>query len=156
MLLGRPLVTLLPSHSDPGLFAQRQRLEERRDAMKRHHDQTSGSDLPPLYVGQRVRVRSHVDKTWFPATVSEKCNEPRSYIVSTPNGRQLRRNRGQLRELEPRPTQDITRFAKRTGDPTTIVAFPLRQMRATFRLTPDLVPCLQLGGPRGRGGFQNT
>ncbi|KAI0215387.1 hypothetical protein LSAT2_032566, partial [Lamellibrachia satsuma] len=71
---------------------------------------------PPLYVGQRVRVRNHVDKTWFPATVSEKCNEPRSYIVSTPNGRQLRRNRGQLRELEPRPTQYITRFANQTGD----------------------------------------
>ena len=83
--------------------------------MKRHHDQTSGNDLLPLCVGQRVHVRSQVDNTRFPATVSEKCVEPRSYIVFTPNGRRLRRNHGQLRELAARPTQGITSFAEREG-----------------------------------------
>ncbi|KAI0211925.1 hypothetical protein LSAT2_003202 [Lamellibrachia satsuma] len=46
MLLGRPLVTLLPSHSDPGPQLQRERQEERRDAMKRHHNQTCGDSIP--------------------------------------------------------------------------------------------------------------
>ena len=51
----------------------------------------------------------------FPATVSEKCVEPRSYIVFTPNDRRLRQNRGPLRELAARATQGITSFAEREG-----------------------------------------
>ena len=60
MLLGRPLETLLPSHIDPGPPLQREWQEERRDEMKRHHDQTNGKDLPPLYVRQKVRVQNVV------------------------------------------------------------------------------------------------
>jgi len=100
MLLGRPIATLLLSHSKPGAVEHRVRLEERNVEMKRHHDLTSRqSDLPPLYKGQEVRILDRVNKTWCPGTVVEQCSEPRSYLVKTPNGTQVRRNRSHLREL---------------------------------------------------------
>jgi len=36
-------------------------------------------------------------KTWTPATLKEQMNQPRSYIVETNSGSELRRNRIQLK-----------------------------------------------------------
>ena len=56
-------------------------------------------DLPPLYNGQAVRILNKINKTWYPGTIIDKCDEPRSYLVETPNGTRLRRNRSHLREI---------------------------------------------------------
>ena len=56
MLLGRPLATLLPSSSEPGVEKHRDRMQERQTKMKDQHDKTSRKeDLPSLYTGQAVR-----------------------------------------------------------------------------------------------------
>ena len=52
-------------------------------------------------VGQRVSVQNQESGHWNTAVVKEKCTEPRSYIIETPNGRQLRRNRNHLRDINP-------------------------------------------------------
>ena len=41
----------------------------------------------------------HGSGTWKPATVIEKCQEPRSYVIQTPKGSVLRRYRRDLRSL---------------------------------------------------------
>lgn len=107
LLLGRPITTLLPSHADPGKLEHRQHLEKRITRMKTHHDQCSGRDLPPLFRGQSVRVLDKERKTWHPGTVVERCKEPRSYLIQTPNGNTVRRTRSQLREMYVTHTQKI-------------------------------------------------
>ena len=103
LLCGRAPATLLPRRSEPGPEDQRQALENKREKMIRHHNSTARKyDLPPLYVGQQVRILDKVAKTWCPGTVQSRCDEPRSYIVETPNGNKLRRNRAMLREILPR------------------------------------------------------
>ena len=99
MMFGRPLVTFVPSHGEPGPMDERERLEERNEEMKLQHDPSNRTDLQPLYVGQRVRILDKVNKTWCPGTVVGKHDSPRSYTVETPNGTILRRNRSQLRDL---------------------------------------------------------
>uniref|UniRef100_A0A8C6LCP7 Integrase catalytic domain-containing protein n=1 Tax=Nothobranchius furzeri TaxID=105023 RepID=A0A8C6LCP7_NOTFU len=99
LLFGRPITTLLPSRSEPGKEAHRLQLEQRSTNMKEQHDKTSGRELPPLHPGQHVTVLHPERKTWYPATIVKKCSEPRSYIVQTPNGNQVRRCRRHLREL---------------------------------------------------------
>ena len=45
-------------------------------------------------------VRKLRDAKWIPATVLEKADEPRSYILKTQNGRTYRRNRGHILKIE--------------------------------------------------------
>ena len=100
MIFGRPIATLLPQRGMPGPIEQRERLAQQQENMKTHHDQSSLQvDLPPLYKGQKVRILDKIRKTWCPGTVLEKCQEPRSYLVETPNGTRLRRNRSHLRDM---------------------------------------------------------
>ncbi len=99
LLLGRPITTLLPSHADPGKLEHRQHLEKRTTIMKTHHDRCSGRDLPPLFRGQCVRVLDKERRTWHTGTIVEKCREPKSYLVQTPNGNTIRRTRSHLREM---------------------------------------------------------
>ena len=96
MIFGRPISILLPQRGMPAPIEQHERLAQQQANMKTHHDQSSRQvDLPPLYKGQKVRIR----KTWCTGTVHEKCQEPRSYRVETPNGTRLRRNGSHLRDM---------------------------------------------------------
>ena len=89
-----------------------ERLQERQDTQKRYHDDRGVKDLSTLLPGQSVLVRNHQSGRWLPATVSGKCDEPRSYMVTTPNGNTLRRNRCHLRDVEPQlPARKQVRFA---------------------------------------------
>ena len=102
MMFGRRIKTTLPGphliQNGPNMSDVHEKLLQRREDMKRCHDKHAGKELPELSTGQRVRVRD-LDGTWFPAEVSRMSREPRSYEVTTPNGRVLRRNRSQLREM---------------------------------------------------------
>ena len=124
MFLGRPLATLLPSRSEPGVEKHRDRMQERQTEMKDQHDKTSRKeDLPSLYTGQAVRILNHQRKTWCPGKIVSKCDEPRSYVVETPNGTRLRRNLSHLRELVARrelvasPAKTV-RFSDEPARPT--------------------------------------
>ena len=60
ILFNRPIHTTLPSHH-PTLMHQNQQqtnmqLQQRRERMKRAHDQRAGLEIPALLAGQRVRI----------------------------------------------------------------------------------------------------
>ncbi|XP_063954098.1 uncharacterized protein K02A2.6-like [Lytechinus pictus] len=73
MLFGRPIRTTLPSHYLSRDSAATEFLLNRQDKMKEVHDRHASSDLPPLHVGQPVRVLHPRDHTWIPAKVSKVC-----------------------------------------------------------------------------------
>ena len=99
ILFGRPIRTTLPSHHLAREQSTTEHLLHRQTEMKETHDKHAGNELPPLHVGQPVRVLHPKEHTWIPAKVSRVCEEPRSYEISTPNGAVLRRNRSHLREI---------------------------------------------------------
>ena len=126
MLLGRPLATLLPSRSEPGMEKHRNHMQARQTEMKDQHDKTSRKeDVPSLYTGQAVRILHHQRKTWCPGKIVAKCNEPRSYVVETPNGTRLRRNRAHVRELVAPPAKTV-RFSDEPARPTRFSDEPAR------------------------------
>ena len=126
MLLGRPLAIILPSRSEPGLETHRDRMQERHTIMKAQHDKTSRKEeLPTMYTGQAVRILNHQRKTWCPGKIVSKCDEPRSYVVETPNGTRLRRNRAHLRELVASPAKTV-RFSDEPARPTRFSDEPAR------------------------------
>ncbi|XP_014670832.1 PREDICTED: uncharacterized protein K02A2.6-like [Priapulus caudatus] len=97
LMFGRPLITLLPSHGEPGPSSEREQLQNRNEKMQQQTP--DAHQLPPLHVGQRVRILDKGNKTWCPGEVVARHEQPRSYVVETPNGTRLRRNRSHLREL---------------------------------------------------------
>ncbi|GFO47855.1 hypothetical protein PoB_007436000 [Plakobranchus ocellatus] len=62
---------------------------------------------------QQVSVQNATTGLWSPATIIKSRDEPRSYIIETPEGTTLRRNRrylkdsGRTRQLEPCIEPDI-------------------------------------------------
>lgn len=102
LLFGHPIVTNLPSRSAPGLAVHRQQLESRAEDMCIQH-KPCRQKLPDLSPGQNVRILDKEKKSWRPGTVVRKDDNPDSYIVSTPNGSQLRRTRSHLRDSTPTP-----------------------------------------------------
>ena len=120
MMFGRKVKTTLPgrSYGYPHTDVHDQ-LQQRREKMKHDHDKHAGQELPKLSVGQRVRMLNTDDNTWIPAKVSRVCEEPRSYEVTTPNGKTLRRNRSHLREMFTSQTQNDT-SSTTTPDPRRI------------------------------------
>ncbi|KAI0228606.1 hypothetical protein LSAT2_020949 [Lamellibrachia satsuma] len=96
----RQITTCLSSHlydlQDESIKAS---LEERSETMKRHYDRNvREDDLSPLHPGHNVRVLDKPSKTWYQGTVTQRCEEPRSYIITTPGGSNVRRNRRHLRK----------------------------------------------------------
>ena len=73
------------------------RLYQRQSYQKSQHDQNI-QDLPNIREGQRVWVCNPDSSKWSPAVVTQRCVEPRSYIVQTSSGKSLCRNRKHLRE----------------------------------------------------------
>ena len=103
IMFNRPIRTNLPSHHMTSMLANQQDIQEnlqiRREKMVQQHNENAGPELAPLHNGQRVRILNKETHTWCPGTIIDKCPEPRSYIVQTPNGNMLRRTRSHLREL---------------------------------------------------------
>ena len=65
--------------------------------------------------GQNVSVLNPSSHTWQPATVTEVCDEPRSYVLTTETGSEVRRNRAQIKtRQDPQPAKPVEPQA--TGD----------------------------------------
>ena len=70
----------------------------KRQVAKSYHD-TSAKPLPPLVIGQPIRVKAHPQQAhsnWKPGVIVDSV-APRSYIVEV-DGRKYRRNRVHLRD----------------------------------------------------------
>ena len=108
LLFGRPIATNLPSRGEPGKEEHREQLEARSTCMKTTHDLNSrNTELPPLYPGQNVRILDKTNNAWHPGTIIQKDVNPRSYLVATPNGGKLRRNRAHLRAIPTTMTKRV-------------------------------------------------
>lgn len=83
-----------------------EQLIRRQETQKLYHDQHAQHDLPPLHTGQHVRIQDQTTNLWSPASVQDVCNEPRSYVVATPTGSVLRRNRRHISEA-PQQRQSV-------------------------------------------------
>ena len=106
LLLGRAIQDNLPRKIPRDALNEvvTPRLEERQEMQKFYHDR-SARQLPTLTPGQRVSIQDQTTLKWKPAEVREKLvGVPRSYAVSTPTGRELRRTRTHIR---PAPLSNI-------------------------------------------------
>ena len=75
------------------------RLQERQVQQKYYHDQHTPA-LPKLVPGQQVTIQNPKTLDWKPAVVLNKAGQvPRSYIVSTPGGKELHRNRSHIPQV---------------------------------------------------------
>ena len=70
-------------------------LEKNSRQQKKYYDKGSKS-LAPLHIGDSVYIQ--LDKHWRPATVTDIADTPRSYIVTTTEGKTYRRNRRHIQQ----------------------------------------------------------
>ena len=56
-----------------------------------------------LSINQAVMYQDATTKKWYPVTIVKRCEEPRSYIISTEEGIQYRRTQEHLKPYYPRP-----------------------------------------------------
>ncbi|CAI9740033.1 Hypothetical predicted protein [Octopus vulgaris] len=74
--------------------------------------------LPEMLGGQHVHTQDPITKTWIPAQVVSGAETPRSYIIETESGRQLRRNRAHIRLTPELPRKTCTTPAALVTTPT--------------------------------------
>ena len=74
-----------------------EQLQHRQDVQKQQYDGKSPRELQKLVPGQEVSVFQPRTKTWVPVEVKRETTQPRSYVVKTAGGSELRRNRVQLK-----------------------------------------------------------
>ncbi|XP_030851766.1 uncharacterized protein K02A2.6-like [Strongylocentrotus purpuratus] len=101
VLMNRQLRTTLPAklqRTQPDADDIYNQLQERQNSQKFYFDKHARrADLPELYLGQDVRYRNPVSRRWCPATVDTRAEGQRSYILQSPEGSYLRRNRQHIR-----------------------------------------------------------
>ena len=142
LLMKRRISTPLPFRSENHAGGEiKAKMEEKKHVMKEYHDQKARKvDLPPLHRGQSIRILDRPSRTWCPGTVMEKCSEPRSYIVETPLGTQVRRNRSQLREMSSKP-QPAQTCATPMPQPDSAASQPPDNCQPTEAVPPQDVAC---------------
>jgi hypothetical protein len=102
-MFNHPITTLLPSREINTNDDYKQQLVEETERIYNKVDPKK-QELKPLNPGQNVMIFDKYRKTWSPGFIVSKCEQPRSYMVETPNGHILRRNRNHLKELNVPPT----------------------------------------------------
>ena len=112
---------------------------KQQQKQKKYFDKNSKS-LPPLKKGDKVRFKKDPTSPWIPATVIDKHDTPRSYVIETNNGSRYRRNRIHLRQTQD-PPLDLSPEAQFhiTDSPETNVG----QQPATPNLLPANSPAAQ-------------
>ena len=108
LLFRRKIASGLPvkMEATPDFIDHQNKLQEISGKSKQNYDGHTGSELCELLPGMKVLVQD--GKTWFPATIKSKNEEPRSYTLITPNGYEIRRNRKFLKDLSVKASQKFT------------------------------------------------
>ncbi|XP_054918602.1 uncharacterized protein [Dermacentor andersoni] len=139
-LMGRQTRTLLPVptiHLEPEAIPSKEvhdRLQTIRRRQKIHYDR-SARNLSPLTPGQRVTTYDTLQRTWAPAIVLRPAATPRSTIVKTEDGHEIRRTREHLREAAPQPEPESTSQGPSEDD----LQSGQQQLRRSTRLRRE--PC---------------
>ena len=92
----------------PTVQNHRDWLESNAKRSAEYYNRTAGPELPTLLPGVKVMMQDPEKSVWNPGTIKEVCPEPRSYLVQTPNGGILRRNRRFLKEISQKPNEKLT------------------------------------------------
>ncbi|KAI8506223.1 hypothetical protein Bbelb_156500 [Branchiostoma belcheri] len=104
LLMSRRLRTRLPTTNEqltPKSVNHenvRRQLEQKQQRQKTQYDKSS-RPLPPISPGEEIRLQQQ-NKKWTPATVIQQTEQPRSWLVETPDGVQYRRNRKHLQKIK--------------------------------------------------------
>ena len=105
-MINRRLRDKLPVYSkslQPGIIPDAcQQLWDRQRQYTKFYDR-GAKPLMELQVGDAAHVKTR--QGWVPAVISSKLSTPRSYLVTTANGRSYRRNRRHLRKS---PSEPVT------------------------------------------------
>ena len=83
-----------------------------------------------LHVGQHVMYQTLPDKRWYPAKISARMPQSRSYEIITPDGVTYRRTQQHLKPYTPRSAQKIP---ARTAEPELPSLCPRREIKAPSR-----------------------
>lgn len=110
LMLGRQIRTTIPileiklQPAWPDLQLVRSTdAKTKENYVRNYNSRHSAKPLPELQPGHSVSVKLDIKKGWTePATVLQKCDSPRSYLVQTESG-VLRRNRRHLRPILSNP-----------------------------------------------------
>ena len=114
LMMGRNIRRALPATShylEPG-WPPDESVHEHDDVHKSlneyyYNKQHGARPLPPLVPGDSVRIKDDTQKQWSePATVLGDTGAPRSYIVRTSRGGELRRNRRHLSQIPQEPVNN--------------------------------------------------
>lgn len=68
----------------------------------------------------KVLAQIEPKSRWQPATIYQKCDEPRSYVLLTPNGSLKRRNRTFIKEISPEAAQKMNYDAPQTDNQSSV------------------------------------
>ncbi|KAH7935560.1 hypothetical protein HPB52_009905 [Rhipicephalus sanguineus] len=138
-LMGRQTRTLLPvpaSHLVPETVPNRavhNRLQEIRQRQRIYYNRRS-RNLPPLSTDQRATTYDTHERTWTPAVFLRPAETPRSVVVKTEEGQEIRRTREHLRDA---PTH--TKESPRDGQERLDDAQPAQELRRSTRTRRE--PC---------------
>ncbi|KAL5017321.1 hypothetical protein ScPMuIL_006910 [Solemya velum] len=139
--LSTPILTKIPNNRADKEDI-RGNLERKQSDMKTHYDRTT-QNLSQLAEGQQVRFQLQSHGPWIPAQVITKASEPRSYVLETPNGGQIRRNRVHIRDAPPPrvrfadQAEDDDYTPSSCHDPPVSFDLPVGQVQETTTTVPD-------------------
>ncbi|KAI8509816.1 hypothetical protein Bbelb_122440 [Branchiostoma belcheri] len=104
LLNGRRYKTRLPTKIHPPADQEEVmgKLTAAQEKSKKQYDRQA-QQLPELVRGQTVHIQEPIKKTWTPGQIVGKADTPKSYVVETESGKQMRRNR----LSGPHPDHDI-------------------------------------------------
>ena len=128
LLMSRTARTKIPISQElplPAVASEaKQQLAQQQKRQKQNYDKST-KPLPPLEIGENVHLRQ--GNIWIPATVSGLASAPRSYIITTTDGQQYRRNRRDLLKTNIPSTvsTDQTEIDDEEDYPTTIPEQPV-------------------------------
>ncbi|XP_029636198.1 uncharacterized protein LOC115211689 [Octopus sinensis] len=93
LLNGRKYKTTLPTKIQPPIDQEETRAKLAEQSQKYYNKH---AQYLPEILGEHVHTQDPITKTWIPAQVVSRAETPRSYIIETESGRQLRRNRAHI------------------------------------------------------------
>ena len=140
LLMSRKLRTKLPTPKHllepkpkpkPVTYVRHQLLSHQQH-QKTFHDRGT-RPLPALCQGEPVRIRQ--ERMWMPAVIVKQHQAPRSFIVATPDGSQLRRNRIDLLPTKETPVMST---ASEPASEETSPPMPLNSDVGVARNTTEL------------------
>ncbi|XP_075560013.1 uncharacterized protein LOC142591589 [Dermacentor variabilis] len=121
----RSQLPVLNCHLEPKTIrmeAVRQRLQEIRHKQRSYYNRTTRA-LPDLGSGNRASVYDTQSRTWAPAMVIVPAGPPRSHLVATDSGQQLRRTREHLRATDAAQPVESQAETRRQAVPTAAFSY---------------------------------